>query len=92
MKFKATPDKKCTGFFISCVFLFLLFFVGNLSAQQVQLKGWITDENGVGIPGVTVKEKTSGFAVLSGSDGFFTFLAKERKLILTFQKNGFIMQ
>ncbi|WP_316839367.1 SusC/RagA family TonB-linked outer membrane protein [Pedobacter gandavensis] len=58
------------------------------AAEQIEIKGKVTDENGVAIPGVTVKVKTSGKVAITDPNGNYRIEA-DAKSVLVFSYIGF---
>jgi TonB-linked SusC/RagA family outer membrane protein len=54
----------------------LLFFVSLISAQQIQIKGVVKGEDGLGLPGANINLKGSNTATSSDFDGKFKINAK----------------
>ncbi|MEA3503913.1 MAG: SusC/RagA family TonB-linked outer membrane protein [Bacteroidota bacterium] len=70
------------------VLLLLLFLPFNLMAQQVSVKGVVTDEAGNTIPGVTVLEVGTNNGAVTDFDGFYN-ISIEKNSSLRFSFIGF---
>lgn len=63
-----------------------------LCAQNVTVKGKVTDETGEPLPGISIRLKGSGLAAQTNVDGNYTIQAKDSNSILEFSYLGFIPQ
>ncbi|WP_157136658.1 carboxypeptidase-like regulatory domain-containing protein [Galbibacter orientalis] len=55
--------------------LIVAFFTSSMRAQNGNVQGTITDENGIYVPGATVLIQDLNKGVVSDMDGKFTFIA-----------------
>ncbi|MCB0570817.1 MAG: TonB-dependent receptor [Phaeodactylibacter sp.] len=74
----------------SALLLMLAFAVG-LSAQTVRLSGTVTDENGLGLPGVSILVQGTTTGTVSDVDGTYQ-LAAEKGAALVFSFTGYSSQ
>ncbi len=65
-----------------------VWFTSTIYAQQVVVKGTVTDAAGVGIPGVTIQVKNSSVGTVTDLEGGFSLQAKEGD-ILVFRSMGY---
>lgn len=68
-----------TSLFILCSAIFLTF---QLYAQERQIKGKVTDENGGGLPGANILVKGTNIGTNSDADGNFTIAVSSNKTIV----------
>lgn len=68
---------------------FSLIFI-DAFAQNVDLKGTITDENGIILPGVSVVVEGSKIKTLSNNEGQYTITVANTKAVLIFSSVGFL--
>jgi TonB-linked SusC/RagA family outer membrane protein len=64
----------------------------EIQTNEFSVKGMITDEKGLGLPGVTIKLKGSSTTVISSNNGSYSFTAPEGNGILVFSYIGYISQ
>ncbi len=83
---------KISTFCSLSIFLLLIFCSAFSNAQQPVVRGIITDQHGVPVPGVTIKEEGTDFATISFSDGYFQFEPENKNAVLIFLKNGYSTQ
>ncbi|GAA0739612.1 TonB-dependent receptor [Gaetbulibacter jejuensis] len=73
-------------------YTFLLFcLVGQLAFAQTQVKGVVTDENGMALPGVNILEKGTSNGVYTDFDGNYVITVKDNAT-LVFSYLGFVTQ
>jgi TonB-linked SusC/RagA family outer membrane protein len=72
--------------------LFFLFFPSLVNAQSITVSGKITDENGSGVPGVTIKVKGAAKTTTSSADGSFRMADLTGKETLQVTSIGFTDQ
>lgn len=90
-KFSFTvPDGKTGNLLLFSFFLF--FLCSNTSFSQGAVKGTVTDDKGVPLTGVTVKEKNTNNGVVTDFDGNYTINLKENNSTLVFSFIGFKSQ
>jgi len=77
-------------------FLVCMFFVGVITnsviAQQRIIKGTVTDEKGITMPGVTVKIKNTSVGTQTNSDGKYTITVPTDNSSLVFSFVGYTTQ
>ncbi|WP_233164609.1 SusC/RagA family TonB-linked outer membrane protein [Pedobacter sp. ASV28] len=66
--------------------------IKSKALQDIPIKGIVTDENGQGIEGVSIKIKGAAGGVMSGNDGAYTIKVPNVKTVLSFSFLGFISQ
>jgi TonB-linked SusC/RagA family outer membrane protein len=71
--------------------LFLVFFALQVEAAQ-RVTGQVTDETGVGMPGVNVTQKGTTNGAITDVDGKFSLSVDNSKSILVFSFVGYIAQ
>src|SRR5687768_15409392 len=76
---------------LSLMFL-LAFFVTTLAHAQTSITGSVTDENGVGMPGVNIIVKATTNGTTSDSDGKFALSVQENDAVLVFSFIGYETQ
>ena len=54
---------------VYCYMLFLFFLVTQVTIAQTQVKGTVSDSNGLTLPGVTVLEKGTNNGAITDFDG-----------------------
>lgn len=59
------------------------------SLQEIEVKGKVVDENGRGIPGVTVRVKEGKYAILTSTDGSFFIKGVDKYATLIFTFIGY---
>lgn len=64
----------------------------NVQTNVFPVKGMVTDEKGLGMPGVTIKLKGSSATVLSSSDGSYSMTVPDGSGILVFSYIGYLTQ
>lgn len=60
--------------------------------QDISIKGKVTDENGQGIPGVSIRIKGGKAGTMSVSDGSYAIKVSNTRTVLVFSFLGFITQ
>lgn len=88
MKFKQLLAKKFSIAIILPLFLLPLYSL----AQSVSVTGKITDENGIGVPGVTVQAKGTNNKVVSAADGTFRITGLTGNETLVFTNVAYVTQ
>jgi TonB-linked SusC/RagA family outer membrane protein len=71
------------------VLFFLLFFISTLAFSQTTVKGTVTDESGLPIPGVTVKEKNTNNGTVTNFDGDFELITVSSNSVVVFSYVGY---
>lgn len=82
----------CGGSGYSLRLLLLLFFLScflSVSAQSKQIRGKVTEEDGTGIPGVSVTVKNLSAGTITNADGDFTLSAGTGDILL-FSAIGYV--
>ena len=75
------------------LFIVFTFFLANiLSAQTRTITGSVSDENGVGMQGVSVLPKGSSFGASSSADGKFSITINDSIKALVFSYIGYAIQ
>jgi TonB-linked SusC/RagA family outer membrane protein len=75
--------------FFSCLFI---FFSGSLIAQNLTVKGNITDNTGETVPGVNISVKGTALGTASGSDGNYSISVPNGNSVLVFSFIGYVTQ
>ncbi|RKR84565.1 TonB-linked SusC/RagA family outer membrane protein [Mucilaginibacter gracilis] len=76
---------------ITFIILLLLFSVSAVFAQSVKISGKVTDQSGLGLPGVTVRVKGTSNAVSTNADGVYSITAAANAT-LSFSFIGYVVQ
>lgn len=63
--------------------------ISYYSAYQIIVKGKVIDRDGVGLPGVTVKERGTNKVVLTSSEGTFSINLSNKDAVLEFSSVGY---
>jgi TonB-linked SusC/RagA family outer membrane protein len=87
MKFNSTLEKACS---LLLLFLFVLSFSQVKAQNSLTIKGKVTDENGKGIPDVTVHVKGTNNQTTSQEDGAFTLANVKGNDVLVFSSVGYL--
>nr|WP_121271197.1 TonB-dependent receptor [Pedobacter schmidteae] len=66
--------------------------IGKLSPRVIDIRGRVTDQQGKGIPGVTVRIKGETGGSTTNSNGDFSIVTTSAKAILIFSYTGFVTQ
>ena len=75
------------------LFIVFTFFLANiLPAQTRTITGSVSDENGVGMQGVSVLPKGSSFGASSSADGKFSITINDSIKALVFSYIGYAIQ
>ncbi|MDR2626993.1 MAG: TonB-dependent receptor [Dysgonamonadaceae bacterium] len=75
-----------------CLMMTLMAFAPALHAQQITIKGKITDVNGESMPGATIRVQGTTIGSISNSDGLYTINVPSEKSILVFSFLGYADQ
>ena len=83
--------KKCVRASLSGLLVFIcLFIVQNVFSQSTNVTGKVSDENNVGLGGVTVTVKGSSTSTLTASDGTFSLTVPDLNVSLVFTYVGYL--
>ncbi|MCC9136028.1 SusC/RagA family TonB-linked outer membrane protein [Pontibacter silvestris] len=85
------PAKRYTSLF-SLLFVFLLLSVPVLAQNSPTVRGVVTDENGEGLPGVTVQLKGTTIGTATSIDGSYTIPVSQEGGTLIFSFIGYQTQ
>jgi TonB-linked SusC/RagA family outer membrane protein len=96
---KCPPSQKVKGMLmllhehkLTATSLLLLFLLPSIAfSQSLSIKGKITDEAGLPLPGVTVQEKGTSASTVTGADGNY-MLSVQPKATIIFSHVGFVTQ
>ena len=71
---------------------FFLFTFLQVKSQGIKISGVVTDQNGDGLPGVTVMEKNTVNGVITDIDGIYVLTLTNDQSVLRFTYVGFVSQ
>ncbi|MDZ4810917.1 MAG: TonB-dependent receptor [Bacteroidota bacterium] len=74
-----------------CIVTLLLFFCGNVLAQQ-KVSGIVTGEGNAPLPGVTITERGTKNAVISNETGQYVITVAGAKSVLEFSYSGYTLR
>ncbi len=81
-----SSGKTCTGFLKLALFMLIFVFPGtlafNASAQQNEIQGTVTNEQGQPIPGVTVVVKGTTKGTITDTEGHFSVTAGNQDVLV----------
>jgi TonB-linked SusC/RagA family outer membrane protein len=78
--------------FLLLFFSFMVFSSQFLFAQNRTVSGIVRDENGIGLPGVSVAVKGSSGGVITNDDGAYTISVSSKPGILVFSYVNYVTQ
>lgn len=78
--------------FSGLLILFLLSFITSFAQERFQIKGYVKDESGNPLQGVSVLRKSSQKGVVTDENGYFLIRANDSSLVLVFTSVGYASQ